>query len=73
MQLSISANPPPPQRETPGNYSKGVKSFPGTIIVYKISPNRDKTGVKDPPPGHKVRKFHKCICKLSVTLFDMNK
>ena len=37
-----------------------------TVIVYKNAPpsgqNRES---KAPPPGHKVRKFHRCIYKLS--------
>ena len=42
---------------------------PRTIILYK-SPSQETTvGVKSPILGHKVRKFHKCIHKLSLTLF----
>ena len=44
----------------PGHDSKGAKTFHrGTIIVYKNPPPGTKQGVKAPPPGHKVRKFHK--------------
>ena len=66
MQLSISAKPPTPERN-PRIRLEGGKILPQEIILY----NWDKMGVKDPPPVHKVRKFHKCICKLSLTLFEM--
>ena len=49
-------NPPPGQ-------SFVQKPFPCTKALQMT------LGVKSPMLGHKVRKFHKCIHKLSLTLF----
>ena len=56
----IQNHPPPGQ--TPGTRLEGSKNPPpGTIIVSPSGQNREW---KAPPPGHKVRKFHKYIYKL---------
>ena len=49
----------------------GQKPSPGIIIVYKTPPSGQNGESNTPPLGHKVEKFHKCIYKLSLTLFEM--
>ena len=46
---------------------KGKPSHQDSHCVQKRSPPppRTRQGVKSPTPGHKVRKFHRCIYKLS--------
>ena len=59
-------NHPPPPGQTPGTRLKGSKNLPppGTIIVYKTLPSAQNRESKAPPPGHKIREFHKYIYEL---------
>ena len=54
-------------RINPQDMTQKGKNCPiRTVIVYKNAPLQDKTGSqKPPPPGHKIRKFHRRIYKLS--------
>ena len=60
MQVSISSITIPP-----GHDLKGAKTLPpGQSFCTKTLPSGQYRESKAPPPGHKVRKFHKCIYKL---------
>ena len=57
----------PPQ----GHNLKRAKTFlPGQSLCTKTVPSGQNRESKAPPPGHKVRKFHKYIYKL-LTLLEM--
>ena len=52
------------------HYLKGTKTLPpGQSLCTETLPLGQNKESKDPPLGHKVGKFHKCIYKL--TLFKM--
>ena len=71
MQLSISSKTIPSPGQTPGTRLEWGKNPPlGQSLCTKRLP-RDKTGSQRPHPRDKVRKFHKCIYKLSPKLFEM--
>ena len=56
-----------PPGQTPGLDSKGAKpSSLGQSLCTKNPPAGKNRQSKAPPPGHKVRKFRKCIYKLSL-------
>ena len=64
MQVSMSSKTIPPG-QTPGTRHEGSKiPPPRQSLCTKTLPSGQNRESKAPPPGHKVRKFHKYIYKL---------
>ena len=66
MQVSISSKTTPLSwGQTPGTRLEGSKTVPPRqSLCTKTLPSGQNRESKAPPPGHKVRKFHKYIYKL---------
>ena len=62
----IHNHPPPLSRDKPpGHDLKGAKILPlGQLLCTKTLPSGQERESKAPPPGHKVREFHKHIYEL---------
>ena len=60
MQVSISSKTIPPRTRL----KEGKKPHPGQSLRTKPLPSGQNKESNSPPPGHKVRKFHKYIYKL---------
>ena len=64
-----------PKPSPPWSRFEGGKPSPhppkDNHCVQNPCPSEKNGESKTPPPGHKVRKFHKCIYKLFQTLFEM--